>query len=105
MGPGSRHDTLYTHFGNYNWRKVIGMGEPLMFRLLASQDLMCHLIGTSLLRKMKTVTSAMHDHVIAHHEYQATIPPDSIARWTADVEAWEKDPSNPNPFEVTVKSE
>jgi hypothetical protein len=27
MGPGSRHDTLDAHFGDYNWRKFIGMGE------------------------------------------------------------------------------
>jgi hypothetical protein len=47
----------------------------------------------------------MHDHVIAHHEYEAAILPVSLACWTADVEAWEKDPSKPNPFKVTVKSE
>lgn len=27
MGPGSRQDTLDSHFGDYNWRKIIGMGE------------------------------------------------------------------------------
>ena len=27
MGPGSRHDTLDAHFGDYNWRKFIRMGE------------------------------------------------------------------------------
>jgi Kyakuja-Dileera-Zisupton transposase len=26
MGPGSRRDTLDAHFGDYNWRKVVGMG-------------------------------------------------------------------------------
>lgn len=27
MGPGTRHDTLNDHFGNWNWKKVIGMGK------------------------------------------------------------------------------
>jgi len=27
MGPGSRRDTLDDHFGDYNWRKVTGLGN------------------------------------------------------------------------------
>lgn len=27
MGPGSRRDTLDAHFGDYNWRKIVGMGK------------------------------------------------------------------------------
>ncbi len=27
MGPGSRRDTLDDHFGDYNWRKIIIMGQ------------------------------------------------------------------------------
>ena len=27
MGPGSRRDTLDDHFGDYNWRKIIIIGE------------------------------------------------------------------------------
>ncbi|KAG6805446.1 hypothetical protein H0H92_015333 [Tricholoma furcatifolium] len=26
MGPGSRRDTLDSHFGDYNWRKIINLG-------------------------------------------------------------------------------
>jgi hypothetical protein len=29
MGPGSWHDTLDAHFGDYNWRKFVGMGMQL----------------------------------------------------------------------------
>jgi hypothetical protein len=32
MGPGSRHDTLDDYFGDWNWKKVIGLGEFLLFR-------------------------------------------------------------------------
>jgi hypothetical protein len=61
--------------------------------------------GTSLLRKLKAATSDMHDHVVNHEEYQLSLPKASVAQWTAEVEAWEKDPSSPNPFEVKVTSE
>jgi hypothetical protein len=43
MGPGSRRDTLDAHFGDYNWRKVVGMGEQLMFGIFISLDLMHHI--------------------------------------------------------------
>jgi hypothetical protein len=29
MGPGSRRDTLDDHFGDWNWKKVAGLGEFL----------------------------------------------------------------------------
>lgn len=29
MGPGSRRDTIDDHFGDFNWTKVVGMGERL----------------------------------------------------------------------------
>jgi|ERR1700691_4403508 hypothetical protein len=27
MGPGSRRDTIDDHFGDWNWKKVVSMGE------------------------------------------------------------------------------
>jgi hypothetical protein len=27
MGPGSRRDTLDDHFGDWNWKKITGLGE------------------------------------------------------------------------------
>lgn len=27
MGPGGRHDTLDDHWGAWNWRKLVGLGE------------------------------------------------------------------------------
>ncbi|EEB88884.1 hypothetical protein MPER_13091 [Moniliophthora perniciosa FA553] len=29
MGPGSHHDTLEDHCGDWNWRKVVGLGKSL----------------------------------------------------------------------------
>ncbi|RDB30549.1 hypothetical protein Hypma_007025 [Hypsizygus marmoreus] len=44
----------------------------------------------------------MVDHVIAHDELDESLPPATILNWTTEVEAWENDPSQPNPYEVRV---
>ena len=33
MGPGFHRDTLDSHFGDYNWRKIINLGEKLFHNL------------------------------------------------------------------------
>jgi hypothetical protein len=47
----------------------------------------------------------MHNHIIDHEEYQLSLLKASVAKWLAEMEAWEKDPLSPNPFEVKVSSE
>jgi hypothetical protein len=36
MGPGSRRDTLDDHFGDWNWKKIVGLGMCLLLRLCTS---------------------------------------------------------------------
>ncbi|RXW13753.1 hypothetical protein EST38_g12102 [Candolleomyces aberdarensis] len=84
MGPGTRRDTLDYHFGDYNWRKIVRLGN-------------------SLLKKMVTAASDVAEHVIAHQELEATISPKKLQAWTEAMLAWELDPSSPNPYEVAVK--
>jgi hypothetical protein len=36
MGPGSRRDALDDHFGDWNWKKVVGLGTCLTLRLCMS---------------------------------------------------------------------
>ncbi|KAJ2921594.1 hypothetical protein H1R20_g15500, partial [Candolleomyces eurysporus] len=85
MGPGTRRDTLDYHFGDYNWRKIIRLGD-------------------SLLKKLVTATSEVAEHVIAHQELEATIDPDQLQSWMEAMLAWELDPTSPNPYEVAVKT-
>jgi hypothetical protein len=84
MGPGSRRDTLDAHFGFYNWKKFTGM-------------------GLTLFRKMKAAVDGMHDHVIAHEELHQSLPHAAVAQWVDEVERWEKDSSQPNPYVITVE--
>ncbi|KAJ2924241.1 hypothetical protein H1R20_g12853, partial [Candolleomyces eurysporus] len=85
MGPGTRRDTLDYHFGDYNWRKIIRLGD-------------------SLLKKLVTATSEVAEHVIAHQELEATIDPERRQAWADVMTAWELNPTNPNPYEVAVKT-
>ncbi|KAF8157582.1 hypothetical protein K438DRAFT_1777218, partial [Mycena galopus ATCC 62051] len=38
MGPGSREDTLNSHWGSWNWQKIVGLGEQLRTRLDRTKD-------------------------------------------------------------------
>ncbi|KAF8869347.1 hypothetical protein BD779DRAFT_1457769, partial [Infundibulicybe gibba] len=80
--PGSRRDTLDNHFGDYNWRKVIGLGPML-------------------LRKVKEAGAERGEHVADFLELSASVArdyPQQVAQWTADVQAWEQDRTRANPF-------
>ncbi|KJA23493.1 hypothetical protein HYPSUDRAFT_137710, partial [Hypholoma sublateritium FD-334 SS-4] len=81
MGPGSCRDTLDFHFGDANHKKVIGL-------------------GASLLRKIMAAAREMAEHTIGHQQLESTISERNLTEWTAAVEAWEEDTSQPNPFAV-----
>ncbi|KAG6839651.1 hypothetical protein C0991_000506 [Blastosporella zonata] len=85
MGPGSRRDALDSHFGDYNWRKVTNMGRTFL----------C---------KFKAASTDTIDHVTAHHQLNTSLPTDLFIKWTAEVEAWERDPSQPNPLVSIVQT-
>ncbi|KAG6884960.1 hypothetical protein C0992_005568, partial [Termitomyces sp. T32_za158] len=97
MGPGSRRDCLDAHFGDYNWRKVMSMG-PTLFR------------------KARAAANNMANHTIAHDELTATLPTDTVKKWTEEVEAWERwrgplsenmseEPENPYDHQVELPTQ
>jgi hypothetical protein len=61
-------------------------------------------LGDSLLKKLITATSEVAEHVIAHQELEATIDPAQFQSWTDAMLAWELNPTNPNPYEVAVRT-
>ncbi|KAG1779216.1 hypothetical protein EV702DRAFT_1216574 [Suillus placidus] len=88
MGPGSRRDTLDDYFGDSNWKKVVGL-------------------GSTMLRKMKDALPERENHHEAFEdlddglrgEYSA-----ALEQWREQVEAWERDAAQPNPFERKAES-
>ncbi|KAG1853790.1 hypothetical protein C8R48DRAFT_610437 [Suillus tomentosus] len=75
MGPGCRRDTLDDHFGDWNWKKVVGLGSSLLF-------------------KMKEATSEKAGHRAAFEEFDSVIAPENRMAWKAEMEAWEENPND-----------
>ena len=73
---GDRHET--------NWKKFTGMGLTLF----------C---------KMKATVDDMQNHIIAHEELHQSLPHAAVAQWVDEVERWEKDSSQLNPYAITVE--
>ncbi|KAG2114218.1 uncharacterized protein F5147DRAFT_743967 [Suillus discolor] len=80
MGPGSRRDTLDDHFNDWNWKKICAMG--LIFH-----------------RKYNFALIEVQEHVDDLINFEASLAADELVEWRRDIEAWEADRSQPNPFE------
>ncbi|KAG1851559.1 hypothetical protein C8R48DRAFT_750003 [Suillus tomentosus] len=83
MGPGTRRDTLDDYFGDWNWKKIAALGRTLK-------------------RKMVDALKWKTEHRHALDELESTIHPVLIAAWRGEVEAWEEDSANLNPFQSRV---
>lgn len=56
-----------------------------------------------MLKKIKDAAPNFHDRMVEFKELERGIPVSDIVQWTKEVEAWEEDISNPNPFEPREK--
>ncbi|KAJ7292455.1 hypothetical protein C8J57DRAFT_1042053 [Mycena rebaudengoi] len=86
MGPGSRRDTIDDHFNDWNWKKTIALGPTM-------------------LTKIKKAAPEMVEKRLAFDELVTTLPPTAVSEWLKQIELWELDASNPNPFQTTQKHE
>jgi hypothetical protein len=100
MAPGSRRDTLDDHFGDMNWRKVCGLGLYIFF---LGYTTITMTTGASLLRKIKAAVPERNDHLLEFRDLTENYR-DSAIKWKEEVEAWERDRTNPNPFEYKGES-
>ncbi|KAG2067632.1 hypothetical protein BDR04DRAFT_1120350 [Suillus decipiens] len=75
MGPGSCQDTLNDHFGDWSWKII-----------------------------MVLAVKWKKEHGEALAELENTIQPTLIIQWRKEVEAWEEDNSNSNPFESITQA-
>ncbi|KAG2047143.1 hypothetical protein BDR06DRAFT_976975 [Suillus hirtellus] len=88
MGPGARCDTLNDQFSNWNWKKITALGKTM-------------------LRKMTEAIIAEKEHHLALWELESSINDSevgaaSLAAWRMEIEAWEMDRLQPNPFQRRV---
>ncbi|TDL13652.1 hypothetical protein BD410DRAFT_817279 [Rickenella mellea] len=84
MGPGARHDALDDHWGDMNWKKIVGM-------------------GASLLRKMKLAIPGRTKHETEFQILTASLTTASVVKWTAMIVAWEADHEQDNPYEPQMR--
>ncbi|KIL54859.1 hypothetical protein M378DRAFT_91785, partial [Amanita muscaria Koide BX008] len=79
MGPGSRQDTIEDNMNDSNWKKVTAMG--VIFS-----------------RKLK---AAYHENNIQYQAWKQlsdVLDPQQVSVWSDEVQAWEADATQPNPF-------
>ncbi|KAG2358779.1 hypothetical protein BDR07DRAFT_1452576 [Suillus spraguei] len=84
MGPGCCRDTLDDHFGDWNWKKVIGLGSLLLL-------------------KIKEAQTEKAEHGAAFKEFDSVISSENRMAWKAEMEAWEEnlnDTTVTNPLEL-----
>ncbi|KAJ7732486.1 hypothetical protein DFH07DRAFT_968418 [Mycena maculata] len=80
MGPGSRSDTLDDHWSHWNWQKLVGLGLLLLRRLLNAL----------------TERNFQEESLATFSEHQVK----HVEEWKAMVVAWDKDKTQPNPYEL-----
>ncbi|KIM81001.1 hypothetical protein PILCRDRAFT_9047 [Piloderma croceum F 1598] len=79
MGPGARHNTLDDHFGYHNWQWNIGLGN-------------------SLKEKLEIAIKERQRQVECFKGIKNTLKTEMVKEFKQQVEAWEADPSQPNPY-------
>jgi hypothetical protein len=86
MGPGACCDALDDHFNDWNHKKIVGLGQFL-------------------LERVKKAVNNMRKHHLELFEVELGLPADVVDAWTKEMELWELDSANPNPFKITEKHE
>ncbi|KZP24407.1 hypothetical protein FIBSPDRAFT_1011668, partial [Athelia psychrophila] len=84
MGPASYRETIDDHFGDWNHKKVVGLGKLIV-------------------RRVRIAVPGRDDHVADFYAFVRSLPAKSILEWRDWVERWEKAPDGPNPFVPTTK--
>ncbi|KAJ7770736.1 hypothetical protein B0H16DRAFT_1306425 [Mycena metata] len=83
MGPGNRRDAINHAFNDMNHKKILGLGKAMLDKLV---DCVPELIGVS--TELEELEKSLRDLGAGA----------TLTQWRAEVEAWEQDASNPNPF-------
>ncbi|KAF9508560.1 hypothetical protein BS47DRAFT_1373652 [Hydnum rufescens UP504] len=85
MGEGSRHDALDDFWGDWNYRKILGIGPLLQ-------------------TKLRQAILEMNNQCEQFWTFTSGLPPESVTQWEAMIEIWNHDRTKPNPYEFSVSS-
>ncbi|KAJ6575925.1 hypothetical protein B0H10DRAFT_2345941 [Mycena sp. CBHHK59/15] len=84
MGPGSRRDLINDSFNDWNHKKIIAFGRLM-------------------LRKIAKAVPEMITSSVELEDLELSLPRTAVEEWTREMEAWEADASQPNPFKPRVQ--
>ncbi|KAJ6483057.1 hypothetical protein DFH09DRAFT_949912 [Mycena vulgaris] len=87
MGPGSRLDTLDDHFNDWNYKKILGLGESTM------------------LERTNDAVPMTVESTQALLDLEASFAEETLVEWRAMAELWEKDGDMQNPFAMARRDE
>lgn len=90
MGPGSRQDTLDDIYGFHNWSMLLGLQRVLKTRLV---------IGVKAFELHRGLFEKFHSALLEN------LGTEVLDGWEREVTAWEKDHSQPCPYESTVSGQ
>jgi hypothetical protein len=100
MAARARHDTIDDHAGAWNWRKVTNLGSSCLEVVLSIVPLIAWIcLGTALAVQLKEAHKMRSKHEELLQQFTEEFPLSVIAQWTNTIDAWNSDPSNPNPYE------
>ena len=105
MGPGRRQNVLEDQWGYSNWRKYVRMRESIHTYLLFLY-LSIFSIHTARTLKKRLLLAIEHwsKQQEAFDELTRSITDKAVIRlWKEQVEAWEEDPSLPDPYYVATQ--
>ncbi|KAJ7127920.1 hypothetical protein C8R44DRAFT_616252 [Mycena epipterygia] len=88
MGPGMRRDTINDAFNHWNHKKIIGFGKWALRKI---RECVPEMITTSV--ELEELEMSLRDLGAAS----------ALEAWRVEVEAWEEDASQPNPFASRVR--
>ncbi|KAG1844078.1 hypothetical protein DFJ58DRAFT_717693 [Suillus subalutaceus] len=90
------HKKLWHHM-NSNWKKVVGLGALIFVKKNGNLDFSGH----AMLHKIKNAFPERENHCEAFEDLDDGLRGEygpTLKQWREQVEAWEYDPTQPNPF-------
>lgn len=57
-----------------------------------------------MIKKLQSAVTERDEQITAFQKFSDALPQEAVALWTKEVEAWEKDPQQPNPFYIEQES-
>ena len=100
MGPAARHDTLNDHWNGWNFHKIVGFCETVLWWYFYYCSLtFFSSTGTLFLKRFNDAFNLSAKQTEVFNQFSAIFSPVTIKKWESMITAWEANPKAPNPYE------